>query len=569
MDEHEEKNPWTDGSHTPADGTEKAASGAVNGAGYTSADEPVADEKTDSADSTEGQVYTAAGPGYAFAGNATPEGNGYTTPTGGHGYVYAPDPSREPGNGSRHRVPIGVCMGIGIVLLALFCAIGFFSVFRYVQGSNPGAESGTQDSATEHSTVKGLEIITDPDDRYNTESDHELMTDSSGIPLNPQPSNGANTDLSAEETEAGNSQSNPEPVPPATTVYKKSPLRKDADGDGVADIELDKNGYVLTSAGTAALPTATVAYRVRDSVVEITTETVVQSNRVGQYVTSGAGSGVIISAEGFIVTNHHVIDGADSITVTLRDGTKYTGVLIGTDEKTDIAVIWIDPGNRALTVATLGCSFDLVVGEEILAIGNPLGSLGGTVTNGIISATERLIRIDSTDMTLLQISAPINPGNSGGGLFNLAGELVGIVNAKCAKDDVEGLGFAIPIDTAYAVILELIDHGYVKGRPTTGLTLVDVTANNIYVALYRYQSNITGVYVDASLFTDALRCGDLILSVNGVTVTSSAQIEEIVNRMAVGDTLDFIVYRNQKQVSVTLTLREYVPAYVQADVPAA
>ena len=238
---------------------------------------------------------------------------------------------------------------------------------------------------------------------------------------------------------------------------------------------------------------ATVVYRVADSVVEITTETIVKSGRIGQYVTSGAGSGVIVSAEGFIITNNHVISGADSIVVTLTDGTKYAATLIGTDEQSDIALLWIDAGSKQLTVATMGASFDTVVGEDVLAIGNPLGSLGGTVTEGIISATARQISIEGTDMTLLQISAPINPGNSGGGLFNMAGELIGIVNAKCSSDDVEGLGFAIPIDTAYDIICELYRYGYVRGRVTTGLTLVDVSSVN--PALRYFNSTYTGVYV--------------------------------------------------------------------------
>ena len=150
------------------------------------------------------------------------------------------------------------------------------------------------------------------------------------------------------------------PVPENATIVKKSPLRKDADGDGKPDAVLDADGNILTSADSGRLPVATVVYRVADSVVEITTETIVKSGRIGQYVTSGAGSGVIVSAEGFIITNNHVISGADSIVVTLTDGTKYAATLIGTDEQSDIALLWIDAGSKQLTVATMGASFDLV-----------------------------------------------------------------------------------------------------------------------------------------------------------------------------------------------------------------
>ena len=328
-----------------------------------------------------------------------------------------------------------------------------------------------------------------------------------------------------------------------------------ADGQ---DYELDADGNILTSADSGRLPVATVVYRVADSVVEITTETIVKSGRIGQYVTSGAGSGVIVSAEGFIITNNHVINGADSIVVTLTDGTKYAATLIGTDEQSDIALLWIDAGSKQLTVATMGASFDLVVGEDVLAIGNPLGSLGGTVTEGIISATARQISIEGTDMTLLQISAPINPGNSGGGLFNMAGELIGIVNAKCSSDDVEGLGFAIPIDTAYDIICELYRYGYVRGRVTTGLTLVDVSSVNL--ALRYFNSTYTGVYVYESSLTDDLKSGDLILQFDGTEITASSQIKTLLEGKKVGDTVEVVVYRNNgrrwEQVNVSLTLGE-------------
>jgi serine protease Do len=220
---------------------------------------------------------------------------------------------------------------------------------------------------------------------------------------------------------------------------------------------------------------------------------------------------------------------------------------VGTDEQTDIAVLWIDAGQYELTVATLGSSFDLVVGEDILAIGNPLGSLGGTLTEGMISATAREISISGVDMTLLQISAPINPGNSGGGLFNLAGELVGVVNAKMSSTEIEGLGFAIPIDTAYEVILELIDHGYVKGRPALDFVVVDRSSLfETYVCVYDETH-------------DVVQYGDIILAADNVRIQSVSALEAVVRQKKVGDTMELIIQRNRTQMTVTVTITEKRP----------
>lgn len=172
--------------------------------------------------------------------------------------------------------------------------------------------------------------------------------------------------------------------------------------------------------------------------VEITTESVQTGSYFNQYVATGAGSGVIISADGYIVTNDHVISGANSIAVRLHDGTTLDAALVATDAKTDLAVIRVQA--QGLIPATLGTSADLVVGQPVVAIGNPLGRLGGTVTDGIISAKDRVISIDGEHMTLLQTNAAVNPGNSGGGLFDAQARLVGVVNSKSSGSDVEGLG---------------------------------------------------------------------------------------------------------------------------------
>jgi serine protease Do len=270
------------------------------------------------------------------------------------------------------------------------------------------------------------------------------------------------------------------------------------------------------------------------------------------------------------VTNNHVISDADAITVRTNEGEVYTAVLVGTDAPSDIAVLWIDTGEEDIAAAQLGCSKDLIVGESVFAIGNPLGSLGGTVTNGIISATARSITINGEDMTLLQTNAAVNPGNSGGGLFNMAGQLIGVVNAKCSEDDVEGLGFAIPIDTAYEVICELIEYGYVRGVADAGLTLYDVT--NTMTAWKNFGSTRLGAYIVDSQYTEELQFGDYLVSVEGVTILQGADLETVLASCAVGDTVTIEVIRmrqttkNGKTVlvemplSINLTLKEYVPA---------
>ena len=319
----------------------------------------------------------------------------------------------------------------------------------------------------------------------------------------------------------------------------------------------------VTSAGQAYNSVSEVYVAVADSVVEITTEIVQTSIWMGQYVSRGAGSGVIIEESGLIVTNHHVIDGASNIVVRLTDGSEYEAVIVGTAPTADLAVIKINPGDKQLTVASLGCSADLVVGEDVVALGNPLGSLGGTLTTGIISATERNIIIDGEEMVLLQTNAAINPGNSGGGLFNMAGQLIGVVNAKASGEDVEGLGFAIPIDFAYTVIEDLINYGYVRGVVDHGLIMLDVTAQNLPSAYRKYGITTVGVVILDSAFTDDLMYGDTIVSINGQAIESSADVDLIVKGYSVGDVITLTVARGNTKVQVKLTLCEKVPESVQ------
>jgi serine protease Do len=309
-------------------------------------------------------------------------------------------------------------------------------------------------------------------------------------------------------------------------------------------------------AATNTRPTKTapeVAAAVRHAVVEIMTETVTSGGWGGTRVAEGAGSGVIMSTEGYIITNDHVITGAGVITVRLADGREFTATLIATDPKTDIAVLRITASN--LTPAVFGDSSRLDVGESALAVGNPLGELGGTVTGGIISALDRDIVVDGQLMTLLQTDAAVNPGNSGGGLFNMNAELIGIVNAKSVGLNIEGLGFAIPSDTARAVAGDLIVYGYVKGRPETGLEVIDIQTSQ---AARTYRVSELGLYIISST-DDRLRVGDRITAVNDRTVAGMMDYYIAMKGLHAGDMISVTVVRDGQRHTYDLTLTEWSP----------
>ncbi len=313
----------------------------------------------------------------------------------------------------------------------------------------------------------------------------------------------------------------------------------------------DQNGDTITN-----MSVKDIVANTEKSVVEITTESAATDSFFSQMVTKGAGSGVIISDNGYIVTNHHVIDGANKITVRTKEGKEYAAKLIGSDQKTDLAVLKIEASN--LTAAVLGTSSSLSVGDEAIAIGNPLGELGGTVTRGIISALDREITIDGQSMTLLQTDTAINKGNSGGGLFNDSGKLIGIVNAKSSGTSVEGLGFAIPIDTAKPVIESIIENGYVTGRPQLGVSMVDVTDE---LSAFQAGVNDLGVYiakvVKGSAADEAgMEVKDRVISVEGKEIQSSSEISKLIDGKSVGDTIEIIVERDGKEVKLSATLKE-------------
>ncbi len=314
-----------------------------------------------------------------------------------------------------------------------------------------------------------------------------------------------------------------------------------------------------TGAVTSELSTVQIVERTADSVVEITTESVKTGVFTQQYIESGAGSGLIIDSTGYIVTNHHVINSAQKITVTLRSGESYEAKLIGSDSQIDLALLKIEA--QGLTSALFGNSDTLKVGQRTVAIGNPLGQLGGSVTEGIISALDRDVVVDGQTMSLLQTDTAINPGNSGGGLFDAQGALIGIVVAKSSGSEVEGLGFAIPVNDAVDVISDLKEHGYVRGRVNAGMEFIDV--DSIQLA-WMYGLSEMGCYVysverDSNAEEAGFKSGDRILSVDGQEVDSADDIEAILNKKSVGDEIVFSVKRNHATGELTLILEEYVP----------
>ncbi len=271
--------------------------------------------------------------------------------------------------------------------------------------------------------------------------------------------------------------------------------------------------------------------------------------------TQSSGSGIIISADGYIVTNNHVVQGASKLKVTLNTLEEYDARLIGTDPQTDLAVIKVEASG--LTAAVLGNSSDVEVGELAIAIGNPLGQeLAGTVTTGIISATNRTVTVDDVEYTLLQTDAAINNGNSGGALVNAYGEVIGINSVKMASTGVEGLGFAIPSDTAKPIIGDLISYGYVKGRPMFG-----IMARNITEEMSRYYDLPVGVYITSieefsAAETAGLKPGDVIIKCDGQTIETLDELNEIRDQHQVGDTLTLTIVRNGAKSDISITLGE-------------
>lgn len=270
---------------------------------------------------------------------------------------------------------------------------------------------------------------------------------------------------------------------------------------------------------------------------------------------TATGTGIIISTDGYIITNAHVIEDAQTVMIVDAESNQYEAEIIGYDSQTDLAVLKIEA--QGLTACEFGISSDIRIGELVVAIGNPLGfDLYGTLTTGVISGLNRTLTIGDNEMNLIQTNASINNGNSGGPLIDAYGRVIGITSAKVASIYGEGLGFAIPIDEAMPIIEDLIHYGYVTGRPQIGISGEDITS--LMSMYYRLPQ---GVYVrfinpDSCAEKAGIKAGDIIIGADGETITCMDELNEIKARFSAGDTMVITIYRDGVSMDIELVLDE-------------
>lgn len=328
---------------------------------------------------------------------------------------------------------------------------------------------------------------------------------------------------------------------PSVELMPAPELRRAPNGDGT----------VLTLAerpAEAAMSFQDIYKKVSPSVVFIRAAT-------GQGIAQGTG--VVMSADGYIITNAHVIEGSFRADVVLEDGGQYEALLVGSDAATDLAVLKIDA--QGLTPAEFGDSDQMEVGDVVVAIGNPMGEeLRGTMTDGILSAINRDMEVEGRQMTLLQTTAALNTGNSGGALINDVGQVIGITNMKLMayNSTVEGLGFAIPSRTAKTVVDDLIGYGVVKGRPMLGITVRPLTAEERTGRSLDHGLWVEQVEENSDAWTQGIRTGDVLLSANGVELSVNDDLLELKNALAVGETIQFCLWREGETLDITVELVE-------------
>ncbi|WP_417094067.1 S1C family serine protease, partial [Intestinimonas timonensis] len=299
------------------------------------------------------------------------------------------------------------------------------------------------------------------------------------------------------------------------------------------------------------------------STVGITTE-IVTTNGWGQPVSqAAAGSGFVITEDGYILTNYHIIEDADSIQVSFVDGTTYDATLVGGESENDIAVLKIDA--TGLTPVIIGDSDNVKVGEQVVAIGNPLGELTFSMTSGIVSAKDRSITMENGEvMNMIQTDTAINSGNSGGPLFDMYGQVIGITSAKLSGSSsssatIEGLGFAIPINDIKDMVTDIMENGYVTGKPYMGIT-VSTVPESISERYGMSQGALVESVDESSCAAKAgLEKGDIITAMDGKTVISSAELVEAKKNYKAGDTVTLEVERNGEKLELTLTFDEDTP----------
>jgi len=273
-----------------------------------------------------------------------------------------------------------------------------------------------------------------------------------------------------------------------------------------------------------------------------------QDPNSNELIEQGSGSGIIISEDGYVVTNQHVIEGASEVTVVLNTGDEYTAKIVGEDSKSDLAVLKIDAKN--IVPATLGNSETVQVGEIAVAIGNPLGQeFAGSVTAGVISAVNRTMTVDNKKYNLIQTDAAINPGNSGGALVNIYGEVIGINSVKISSTGVEGIGFAISISEAKPIIDDLIQKGFVSGRPLIGIQATETS----------YGISVTAIEEGSGAEKAGIKVGDLIVKADGKTVKTVDSLNEIRDTKKAGEKIKLTIIREGEMINIELTLGEDLP----------
>ena len=318
------------------------------------------------------------------------------------------------------------------------------------------------------------------------------------------------------------------------------------------------------STTTAAKPIAAIYDQACNEVVGITTE-VTYTNFFGQTSSSAvSGSGFIVSPDGYILTNYHVIEyaykGNYAITVMLHDGTRYEASIVGVEDCNDIAVLKIDASG--LDPVTFGDSDKLSVGDDVYAVGNPLGELEFSMTTGHVSALDRLITTDESSeaINMFQIDAAVNSGNSGGPVYNANGEVVGIVTAKYSDTGVEGLGFAIPINDAAKIANDLITKGYVTGKAYMGVS-IDERYNSMYSQYYNMPIGAFVKSVESGSCAESagIQAGDIITRLGDVEITGYSDLKQAIKQYSAGDSAELELYRAGESRTLTVTFDEAVP----------
>ena len=343
----------------------------------------------------------------------------------------------------------------------------------------------------------------------------------------------------------------PQPAAAETTV-QSAPA-----GTGANAAALTSNGLDLAPAHDDLLSPAEVYEQNVNAVVAVSTEGVT-TNSWGQTSRfASSGSGFLITADGYIVTNHHVIDDATSINVILTSGETVEAELVGSDEENDVALLKIDGQN--LPTVSLGDSESLRVGDQVTAIGNPLGELTNTLTVGYISALDREINTDGAPINMLQTDAAINSGNSGGPLFDMYGNVIGITTAKYASSRIEGLGFAVPINDAMYIVYDLIEYGYVTSRPWMGVSVRDmdsVTASYYSLPVVVYDGEVTE---SGAAERAGVAAGDIIIGLGDREITCYTELSAALKGYKAGETASLTVYRAGAELELEITFDERIP----------